>query len=112
MANVSTKRHKQKSGRVSTRPLTVSSKDANLLVRFDRGAKSLVQQAASLRGLTVSDYVRSRIVPMAKQEVDEASTGVLRLPKEAQIAFWQALQRPPASTKAQRALGKLVRSVM
>ena len=112
MANASTKQHKQKSGRVTTRAPTAGSKDANLLVRFDRGAKSLVQQAASLRGLTVSDYVRSRIVPMAKQDVDEASTGVLRLPKEAQIAFWQALQRPPAPTAAQRALGKLVRSVM
>ena len=112
MASASTKRHNQRSGRVTTRPPTTGAKDANLLVRFDRGAKSLVQQAANLRGLTVSDYVRSRIVPMARQEVDEASTGVLRLPKEAQTAFWQALQRPPAPTKAQRALGKLVRSVM
>ena len=64
------------------------SKDANLLVRFDGGTKSLVQRAAGLRGLTVSDYVRSRIIPLAKQDVDEASTGVLRLPKDAQIAFW------------------------
>lgn len=112
MANARTKPGTRKSGRVTSRGLKAAFKDANLLVRFDRDAKALVQRAASLRGLTVSDYVRSRIVPMARQEVDEASTGVLRLPKDAQIAFWQALQRPPAPTKAQRALGKLIRSVL
>src|SRR5205814_29089 len=85
-----------------------ASKDANLLVRFDRGAKAIVRRAASLRGLSVSDYVRTRIVPLAQRDVDEAETGVLRLPREDQIAFWKALQDPPPPTRAQRALGKLV----
>ena len=89
-----------------------TAKNANLLVRFDRGAKAMVQRAASLRGLNVSDYVRSRILPLAKQDLDEANTGVLRLPREAQIAFWQALQQLPAPTRRQRKLGRLVRSVM
>jgi len=98
-----TRRHARRSPR--------ATKDANLLVRFDRRAKSLVKRAASLRGLTVSDYVRFRIVPIARQDVDEAQTGVLRLSRDDQIAFWQALQHPPAPTPSQRALGKLVRSV-
>lgn len=89
-----------------------AAKDANLLVRFDRGAKTLVQRAAATRGLSVSDYVRTRIVPLAKQDIAEADTGVLRLPREDQIVFWQALQHPPAPTAAQRRLGELVRSVM
>jgi len=42
----------------------------------------------------------------------EAQTGLLRLGKADQIIFWQALQHPPAPTPAQRALGKLVRSVL
>jgi uncharacterized protein (DUF1778 family) len=99
------------SGKVTARAKG-ASKDANLLVRLDSTTKTLVQQAAGLRGLSVSDYVRSRIIPLARQDVDEANTGVLRLPKDAQIAFWQALQHPPVPTKEQLALGKLVRSVM
>jgi len=56
--------------------------------------------------------VRSRIISLARQDVEEADTGVLRLPREAQIAFWQALQNPPPPTEAQRRLGALVRSMM
>jgi uncharacterized protein (DUF1778 family) len=87
-------------------------KDANLLVRFDRVDKVLLQRAAQLRGLTLSDYVRSKILPLARQDIEEAGFGVLRLPKGDQIAFWRALQHPPAPSKAQKALGRLVRSVM
>lgn len=89
-----------------------AAKDANLLVRFDQSGKTLVQRAAAARGLSVSDYVRTRIVPMARQDIAEADTGVLNLSREDQIAFWQALQHPPAPTPAQRKLGQLVRSVM
>jgi hypothetical protein len=42
----------------------------------------------------------------------EAEIEVLRLSREDQMAFWQALQRPPAPTAAQRRLGRLIRSVM
>jgi hypothetical protein len=47
-----------------------------------------------------------------QQDVEEADSNVLRLPREAQIAFWQALANPPPPTEAQRRLGELVRSVM
>ena len=89
-----------------------AAKDANLLVRFDRSGKALVQRAAAARGLSVSDYVRTRVIPMAQQDITEADTGVLRLSREDQIAFWQVLQHPPAPTPAQCQLGELVRSVM
>ena len=56
--------------------------------------------------------MRTRILTLAKQDVEEADTGVLRLSREDQIAFWQALQSPPPLTDAQRRLGALVRSVM
>lgn len=88
-----------------------ANKDANLLVRFDRTSKTLVQRAAAARGLSVSDYVRTRILSLARQDVDEAETQVLRLAREDQIVFWQALQQPPAPTAAQRRLGALIRSV-
>lgn len=89
-----------------------AAKNANLLVRFDRPSKTLIQRAAAARGLSVSDYVRTRIVPLARQDVAEDDTGVLRLSRADQIAFWQALQRPPAPTPAQLQLGELVRSVL
>lgn len=98
--------------KVPGKPTRASSKDENLLVRFDSSGKRLVQRAAAIRGLNVSDYVRSRIVTLARQDVEEADTGVLHLSRDAQIAFWQALQRPPAPTAAQRKLGALIRSVM
>lgn len=93
-------------------PVLAPSKDESLLVRLDAAGKTLVKRAAAIRGLNVSDYVRSRIVKLALQDVEEADTGVLRLHREDQIAFWQALQNPPPLTEAQRKLGALVRSVM
>jgi len=101
-----------KGKRTVRRKRASTSKDANLLVRCDSGTKKMLERAASVRGLSLSDYVRSRIVPLAKQDVEEADAGVLRLPREAQIAFWQALQNPPEPTEAQRELGRRVRELL
>jgi uncharacterized protein (DUF1778 family) len=86
-------------------------RDESLLVRVDRRSKALLRKAAAGKGLSVSDYVRSRVMPLAQQDVIEADTGVLKLSRDDQIALWRALQNPPAPTSAQRALGKLIRSV-
>jgi uncharacterized protein (DUF1778 family) len=99
------------------KPVSVKSargtvKDANVLVRFDAKSKKKVTQAAASRGLSVSDYVRTRMLSVANQDIAEAETGVLRLSREHQIAFWSALQNPPKPTAAQRRLGELVRSVL
>jgi uncharacterized protein (DUF1778 family) len=86
-------------------------RDESLLVRVDRRSKSLLRKAAAARGLSVSDYVRSRVVPLARQDLIEADTGVLKLSRDDQIALWRAIQNPGPPTPAQRALGKLIRSV-
>lgn len=86
-------------------------RDESLLVRIDRRSKSLLRKAAAVRGLSVSDYVRSRVVPLARQDLIEADTGVLKLSREDQLALWRAIQNPRPATPAQRALGKLIRSV-
>jgi uncharacterized protein (DUF1778 family) len=86
-------------------------RDESLLVRVDKRSKSLLRKAAATRGLSVSDYVRSRVVPLARQDVIEADTGVLKLSRDDQAALWRALQSPRTPTPAQRALGKLIRSV-
>jgi uncharacterized protein (DUF1778 family) len=90
---------------------TARVRDESLLVRVDRRSKALLRKAAAAKGLSVSDYVRSRMVPIARQDIVEADTGVLKLSTDDQIALWRALQSPPPPTSAQRALGKLIRSV-
>ena len=90
---------------------TEPAKTANVLIRFDGKRKALVRRAARLSGLSMSEYVRLRIVSLATREIEESETGVLRLNREDQLAFWRAVQNPPPPTRAQRALGALVRSV-
>jgi uncharacterized protein (DUF1778 family) len=94
-----------------SRPGSEVTRDESLLVRVDRRSKALLRRAAASRGLSVSDYVRSRVVPLARQDLIEADTGVLRLSKDDQVALWRAIQNPRPPTAAQRALGKLIRSV-
>jgi uncharacterized protein (DUF1778 family) len=89
-----------------------NAKTANVLIRFDAKRKARVRRAAEACGLSLSDYVRSRIIGIAERDLEEAQTGVLRLKREEQVAMWRALQNPPRPTKAQRELGALVRSVM
>ena len=59
-----------------------------------------MRRAASLRGLSVSDYVRTRIVPLARQDVEEAETGVLRLPRHVLPLVRIARQREPNGADA------------
>ncbi len=87
------------------------AKTANVLIRVDAKNKARIRRAAELSGLSVSDYVRSRISGIAARDIEEAQTGVLRLNRGDQLALWTALQRPPPPTKAQRALGTLIRAV-
>ena len=86
-------------------------KDTTLLVRCDRSTKELIRKAAEVRGLSMSDYMRMQVKASAARDVLEAETGILKLAKEDQIAFWQLLQRPAKPTEAQKKLGHLVRSV-
>lgn len=91
---------------------TEPAKTTSVLIRFDAKRKARVRRAAELTGLSVSDYVRLRIVSIAERDIEEAVTGVLRLKRGDQLALWQALQNPPAPTKKQRALGALIRTVL
>ena len=78
-------------------------RDESLLVRVDKRSKSLLRKAAAARGLSVSDYVRSRVVPLARQDVIEADTGVLKLSRDDQAALWRALQSPrPPPRRSER----------
>src|SRR5437879_42782 len=95
-------------GRASTRqPKSVA--ESTLIVRLDAQSKKYLAQAAALRHLTVSDYVRTVTVAQARREVLAAQEQVIVPTPEEQLAFWKALNKTPVLTKAQRRLGSIMR---
>jgi len=87
----------------------LSRKPSPLMVRLDEDGKSILARAAQLRGVSVSDYVRSVLVPQARREVNAAGEQVIALTPEEQLAFWTALGEPTKLTAAQKKLGALMR---
>ena len=82
---------------------------AVLMVRLDAEGKAFLAQAAELRRISVSDYVRTVTVPQARAEVFAAREQTIALTPDEQLAFWQALSATPKLTPAQRRLGKAMR---
>ena len=80
-----------------------------LMVRLDRTSKAVLTKAAKLRGISLSDYVRTVTVAQARREVDSARRQVTTLTAEKQLAFWRALHDPSPLTRAQRQLGRIMR---
>ena len=83
---------------------------ANLVVRADTVFKRLVHEAAQLRGLSDSDYVRSELAARARQQIEDARRNTLRLEPQDQVAFWKALNAPPKVTPTLRRLGANIRA--
>ena len=81
----------------------------SLMVRLDDQSKTYLTQAAGLRGISLSDYVRTVTVAQARREVLAARDQTLALTPEEQLAFWNALAAPPVLTDAQRRLGSVMR---
>jgi uncharacterized protein (DUF1778 family) len=89
---------------------TRSSKTASpLMVRLDSETKQCLAEAAGLRQLSVSDYVRAVMVPQARREVRAARENIVALTPEEQLSFWNALNEAPKLTAAQRRLGSVMR---
>jgi uncharacterized protein (DUF1778 family) len=79
------------------------------MVRLDAESKAYLTRAAGLRGLSVSDYVRTVTIAQARREVEAAGERTIALTPEEQLAFWNALAAPAKPTPAQRRLGKVMR---
>lgn len=86
-----------------------STKNSSLMVRLDAESKRSLEEAATLRRISVSDYVRTVTVPQAQREVRAARENVVRLSPEEQLALWTALNEPPKLTAAQKRLGAIMR---
>lgn len=80
-----------------------------LMVRLDAESKQYLAEAAALRQVSVSDYVRTVTVAQARREVCASREQVVALTAEEQLIFWKALNEPPKLTAAQRQLGMVMR---
>ena len=80
-----------------------------LMVRLDKDSKTLLVQAAELRRISVSDYVRQVVVSQASREVAAAEAQTISMTADEQLAAWTALHEPVKLTPAQKRLGKLMR---
>ena len=88
---------------------TTSQKASPLMVRLDSESKQALTDAAELRRISVSDYVRTVTVAQARREVASARDQTILLSPDEQLAFWQSLQTPPKLTPAQKRLGAIMR---
>lgn len=79
------------------------------MVRLDDESKTYLAQAAALRQISLSDYVRTVMVAQARREVLAAREQVIALTPEEQRKFWEALNATPELTDAQRRLGSAMR---
>jgi uncharacterized protein (DUF1778 family) len=79
------------------------------MVRLDEESKTFLGRAAQLRGISVSDYVRTVTVAQARREVLAAQEQTIALTPKEQLDFWNALNETPQLTDAQRRLGSLMR---
>jgi uncharacterized protein (DUF1778 family) len=80
-----------------------------LMVRLDTQSKRVLAQAARLRQISVSDYVRQVTVSQARREIRGAKNNVIILTPDELLAFWQALHEPPKLTAKQKQLGAMMR---
>jgi uncharacterized protein (DUF1778 family) len=80
-----------------------------LMVRLDTESKTYLVQAAELRRISVSDYVRTVTVAQARREVLAAGEQTLALTPDEQLAFWNALNETPTLTEAQKRMGAMMR---
>lgn len=95
---------------MSKRPSEPSAtKVSPLMVRLDAESKQVLTDAAELRRISVSDYVRTVTIAQARREVASARDQTILLTPDEQLAFWQALQAPPKLTPAQERLAALMR---
>jgi uncharacterized protein (DUF1778 family) len=82
---------------------------SSLMVRMDADSKRVLAEAAELRRISVSDYVRTVTVAQARRELAGAGQQTIMMTPDEQLAFWQALQTPARLTPAQKRLRKLMR---
>jgi hypothetical protein len=80
-----------------------------LVVQLDKLSKAILQQAAQLRKISISDDARLVTVGQARREVEGAGNNIPVMTAEEQLAFWNALNEATPLTEAKRRLGATMR---
>lgn len=80
-----------------------------LQARLDRESKEIIVEAAALRHVGLSDYIRLVLVPEARREVEQSKHKTIRMTATEQETFWEALENPRKPTAAQKRLAKIMR---
>jgi uncharacterized protein (DUF1778 family) len=93
----------------SSKRVSAGNTASPLMVRLDHESRRCLADAADLRHVSVSDYVRAVTVPQARREVRAARQQVIALTPVEQLSFWNALNETPKLTPAQRRLGSAMR---
>jgi uncharacterized protein (DUF1778 family) len=93
----------------STNPPKKSGAQSSVIFRLDEDSQSVLVQAARLRPISLSEYVRMVTVPQARKEVQAAQEGTLALTPQEQLAFWNALNQNESLTDQQKKLGRMIR---
>jgi uncharacterized protein (DUF1778 family) len=97
---------RSRSSKLSKKP---RAKTSPLMVRLDAESKVCLTQAAELRRISVSDYVRTVTLDQARREVLAARDQTIVLSATEQLAFWKALSESAELTVAQRRLAAVMR---
>lgn len=79
------------------------------MVRMEEEARAMLTRAAELRGVSVSDYVRTVTLEQARKEIKAAEEQTIALTPEEQLAFWEALNQRAPLTPNQQKLGEIMR---
>lgn len=89
--------------------MPIKEKAEVIQARINSENKGLIVQAAKLREIPVSDYMRLVLIDQARKEVTSNEQRVLQLTADEQIEFWNALDNPKSLTESQKELGKLIK---
>lgn len=81
-------------------PTTTNSADERLEARISSEQKRLFKEAATLRGVTLTDFVVSSVHEAAVRTLE--ARDVIELSQKDQRAFVDAVTRPPAPNSALR----------
>ncbi len=84
-----------------------TARDARLEARVSAAQKSLLQQAAALSGRTLSEFVVASAQDAARRVIAEHES--IRLSREEQLAFVQALLNPPEPNQRLKRAAKAYR---
>lgn len=85
-----------------------TNRGARLEVRVSAAQKGLLQRAAALSGRTLSEFVVASAQDAARRVIAERES--IRLSREEQVAFVEALLQPPAPNARLKRAAKAYRS--